>query len=346
VEFLVVALVLIILTAITLPAVTQSRAAAARTHCASNLRNIAIALIAETDRLKRYPACGNFGQDPSTGVTKEHHNWVVDVLPWLDHAEISDQWERNQPRYVASNLALAEGYLAILTCPVDVSISPRTSQRRGDLSYVVNGGIGFTHEISSGVHDCPVDWRYRHLDLNANGTFCPPDDTTDGSPSDRNLFKAMGVFFNESWGWDVSRRHHTTASIVDGLSQTMLASENVRTGYDPTRPDANWSSSFPLHTSFYIGNPCGSAPCTAGSVDYARSNSGENAINSGLTRPEGESPVPNSFHRAGVNMAFCDGRVVFLNETIEGAVYAALASPDGDLLASTPLAQPTVQAPE
>ena len=70
-----------------------------------------------------------------------------------------------------------------------------------------------------------------------------------------------------------------------------------------------------------------------------RCNAGSSKINSGLASAEGTSPVPNSFHDGGVNMAYADGHVTFLSETVNGAVYAALASMRGSRLQKSPLAQ-------
>jgi hypothetical protein len=41
-------------------------------------------------------------------------------------------------------------------------------------------------------------------------------------------------------------------------------------------------------------------------------------------------------------MGYADGHVTFLSETVDAAVYAALASPQGLLLDGTPLAQVVV----
>lgn len=346
VELLIVLVVVTVLAALTLPAITQSRAAAIKAQCSNNMRNVTVSLVAIADQRARYPACGNFGRVNDSGPTLHFHTWVVDVLPWLEQRHISDQWDKDKPRNAPSNVSLVDSHIPVLTCPADISVSKRSESGRGDLSYVVNGGVGFTIERSPGVHDCPVDWHSRSLDLNGNGVTCPLDDALDSPNADRELFKSMGLFFNETWKWDITVRYHTPASVSDGLSQTMLVSENVRTGIDPSDSTSGWSSSSPWLTSFYIGNPCGSSPCTSSTVDYSLSNSGDDAINSGLTKPEGGSPVPNSFHLNGVNMGFCDGRVIFLNQRIEGAVYASLASPDGESLTGTPLAQPSVQPPQ
>jgi type II secretory pathway pseudopilin PulG len=339
---LVVLAILSLLVSLSLPAVTRARATSRRATCLNHLHNIALALVQTTDRQGRYPAAGNFGRDPITRRTREHHSWVVDVLPGLEQGIAAAHWDKDRPIDDPVNQPLTQLSFPVLICPVDISRSDEGD--RGDLSYVVNGGVGFTMEFQRGMHDCFVDPSHQRLDLNGNGVLCPPRDqeaALDGEPTDRRLAFQMGLFFNETWKWDVTERHHRTGTVVDGLTQTLLLAENVRTGYNPADPAASWAHPNPLTTSFYIGNPCRSFDCALG-VDYARCNAGRAQINSGLWSPEGKSPVPNSFHDGGVNVAYGDARVVFTAESLDGAVYAALASPAGLLLDGTPLAQTIV----
>ena len=107
-----------------------------------------------------------------------------------------------------------------------------------DLSYAVNGGIGDTF-FNNGVHDCVADPFYQPLDLNGNGISSAPSEDVDGSPTDREIYFRLGMFFSENWkfagtpGFQGVTRHHTTATIIDEMSNTILLGENVRTGYDP-----------------------------------------------------------------------------------------------------------------
>jgi prepilin-type processing-associated H-X9-DG protein len=281
----------------------------------------------------RFPACGNFGRDQVTGLGLGFHSWVVNVLPWIERNDIGSLWDMNKPASDPSNAALAQYFIAVLACPDDISVV-----HQGDLSYVVNGGVGFTAEIGS-VHDCPISTSEGKMDLNANSITCPVDPKTDGSPSDKEYFFDMGLFFNETWKWDVTVRHYTIAGVMDGMSNTVMLSENVRTGVDPATPGTNWASINPYLTSFYIGYPCTNGNCAQGNVDYNLANSGGAAINSGLTAPEGSSPRPNSFHAGGVHFGFADGRVKFVSQAINGRVYAAICSPRGSRLDKTPLKQ-------
>lgn len=332
VELIVVLAILAMLLSFGAPALSRARQRAKKLECSNNLRNVNFAMIQTADQHGRFPACGKFGR---TGM---HHSWVLDILPYLEQTAVYNQWNQDAGLSYPPNQSLAQRFIPVLACPSDRSVDPEG----GNLSYVVNGGVGFTAQIS-GVHDCPIDPQGRRMDLNGNGQTCIATGVTDGEPSDKDLFFRMGLFFNETYKWDMTVRHHRPDTIFDGLSQTIVLAENVRAGFDPSDPNINnWANSNPYRTSFYIGNPCNNASCTSGAVDYNRCNAGTAAINSGLESEEGASPVPNSFHDGGVYMAFGDGRVQFISEKLDGRVYAALVSPHGTMLDETPLKQGTI----
>lgn len=338
IELLVVMAIISLLAAIAIPAITRARQAARRTQCTNNLRNITLALTNFDTAQGRLPASGNFYDGRAAGGrSAAHHSWAVSILPWVDQQPLADQWDLDKPINDPVNEPLTHSHVPVYTCPVDLSVSPR--KQDGDLSYVVNGGIGFTFRTSGGVGDCAMHPSGPRLDLNGDGSTCagtPADD------EDSTRFKQMGLFFLENWKAGNTNRHHSIADIHDGTSQTMLVTENVRTGYDPENPQSTFASPDPYLCAFYIGIPCRRGDCRAGNVDYTNCNAGGYRINSGLRSEEGRSPVPNSFHDGGVHMAFADGHVAFLSETIDGAVYAALASPQGSLLTGTPLEQPVL----
>ncbi len=343
VELIVVMALIALLVALLLPAIGQSRASARRIECLSRLRNVTMAMLNVVDSTGRFPACGNFTDTPPF---ETRHSWVVDVLPWLDQTNVAISWNKDLSPSDPVNAPLTSLNFPVLNCPSDISVKPSEGTTTyGNLSYVVNGGVGFT-TYYSGVHDCPVDFSGHKLDLDGDGFSCPP---SGGNDADKAIFLRLGLFFNETWKGGVSQRHHTIASVTDGMSNTVILSENVRTGYNPAAGSNPWTSGWAspgsFITSFYIGDPCLDGNCTAGNVDYQRSNAGEAAINSGLRKPEGTSPIPNSFHAGGVNMSFGDGRVQFVSEAIDGSVYAAIVSPQGAGLANGLLKQNPGGAP-
>jgi len=335
-ELIVVMAIIGILVAMAFPALMQARAAARRTQCLNRMRNISFALTQYDQVRGRLPASGNYIHDKNL-KSQRHVSWAVPILPYLDQGNLYDQLDLNRPLLDPANIELDTAYVPAFVCPSDISLSPHSAR---DQSYAVNAGVGYTTRLRSGARDCPVDTRRHPLDLNGDGSACSGDDEFD--ELDRKLFKRMGLFFLETWNTDITKRSYSIADVKDGTTQTMMLAENARTGYDPDDDTTGFADCTPYRSSFFIGNPCLGSDCGAGNVDYQKCNAGDFKINSGLWSAEGSSPVPNSFHEGGVNMAYVDGHVSFLNENVDGGVYAAMASPMGILLEESPLAQKIV----
>ena len=337
IELLVSISIIALLMALILPAVNNAREAARRTQCLNNIRNVALAVLTSTEQQKRFPAAAYWG-GPDKNNPGPHHNWVVDILPWIDRRDLADRWDHDRLLTDIANQKIAETHIRVLVCPSDI-----TADGRGDLSYSVNGGIGES-TVMHGIQDCIVDPFSHVLDLNGNGLVCVSSTDPDGSPSDREIYLRLGLFFNEnrgfrnSPGYQGTVRHHTTASVTDGMSNTLLLGENIRTGYDPYSPGSNWATADSRRTKFYFSHRiCQNNVCSSGSVNFAMANAGEHRINSGVNEAEGESPWLNSFHPGGAVVAFADGRVQLLSQDIDGRVFFNLMTPQGTRLIHTAL---------
>ena len=326
------------LMALLLPAVQQARESGRRNTCANNIRNLGLAMLAHAEAAKRF-TCSGYVHADSTEKTYPAPNWVVPLLPRIERSDIYQRWNRNADLYEPSNQTLANIHIAVLCCPDDPSLT-----QGGDISYAVNAGIGFSAKIG-GIDNCALAPTNGTIDLNGNGVTCPPlNSTADGSPDDRSLLTMLGMFFMESGGPTGTTRHHTPDSVYDGLSNTFMLAENVRAGVDPLWPNTNWATNDPHRTSFYFSpSVCKSLKCSPGNVNYALANDSHGGINASLAQPEG-TPWPSSFHAGdGANFVFADGHLRFISVAIDGAVYAALFSPQGQKLAETELRQGLVE---
>ena len=331
-ELLVVISIMAVLLSLILPAVQNARRASRKVQCANNMRNVSIGMLNLIDSRGRYPAAAYWG-----GTDKRHpgphHNWVVQILPWIDRVDLADRWDLELLSTAPANQAIARTQVAILACPSDDSVSGQ-----GDLSYVLNGGIGES-DFRNGVHDCIVGPFGASLDLNGNGLAGLPLDAPEGNPTDREIYKRVCLFFNENWmftgtpGYQGTSRYHRTATVTDGLSQTLLLTENIKTG---AGPDSNWASCDSRRTKVYFSSEvCRNNTCSMSNVDLAKANSPMRGINKGLAELEGNAPWPSSHHSAGVNAAYADGSVRFLSEDIDGAVYFKLFAPQDSKLYGT-----------
>ncbi len=339
-ELLVVISIIAMLMSLILPAIQTARKSARRIECLNHMHNLAIAMTARTEAHRRYPAAGYWAGRP--GNRYPSHNWCVDLLPYVDRSDLADRWSYEVGYADAPNGQLSMTQVSVFLCPEDDSV-----QGAGDLSYAVNGGIGYSTFLNN-VHDVPVDPFGNAIDLNGNGIIGLSGDQLDGSPSDRELLRHLGLFFMENFGPHRGVvRHHTTASVRDGFSNTLMFLENVRTGRNSAEPDENWATPYAHKSAVFFGpNVCDANICQTGHVDYSKANSGQWKINAGLNEPEGQSPFAASNHPGGVNVAFADGSAKFLSQEVSGAVYAALFSPVSVPLDGLPLEQVVPSANE
>lgn len=312
-EVLVALSIVGMLAALLLPAVQQARETARRNDCANNIRNVAFAVQGEMNAKRRLPASGNF----STSGTP-FHDWVVEILPYIERSDISKLWRFDQPSNQPPNSPLALTHIKVLTCPNDNLTSDPAS-----LNYLANGGFGWTMPV-----DCPSvgsgSSNIQPFDYNGNGVTCPQNAAQDNSPlgTDRELYFKTGLFFPENWpnGSGVER-FHTPDSILDGLSNTIMLAECLSTA-DPLQ---GWANPYPWRTCFFLSaGVCQNNQCSPGNVDW---------------RQARDSAAPSSWHPSGVNVVFCDGHLRFLDDSIDAALYAWLMTPQGSKIQG-PLAQP------
>jgi len=128
IELLVVIAIIAVLVAIILPAVQYARAAARRTTCQNNLKQIGLAFHNHASTYdERLPRLGipKFKSHPL-----ERYSWAVTILPFIEEESIYNEMEAN-PTDPAPEVNI-ETY----QCPDDITTASNPAQ----LSYVVNTG--------------------------------------------------------------------------------------------------------------------------------------------------------------------------------------------------------------
>ena len=346
IELLVVISIIAVLTALLLPAIQNVRASSRRVECLNHMRQVGLALhaFAAKDSRHQFPPYGTWGDyknnsgvwQPGGFFGRQLKNWVVDILGELDRQDIFDRWDHTREHDSAydgadglSNRDLIQLYtLDVLTCPDD-----DTAQGiPGTLSYVVNVGyanIDGSLSTSSGWGSTNYhNFNDPDLDLNVNGSVNDVDD--------QEIFRRSGVMWrmvldrsgdgnptkpcpNGSYGPD---------NIYDGLSNTILVTENVNAGEKQL-----WGDPDPRNCAFVF--PIDPDTSAWDSSSYFRSAPLDpthpyGVINGARGGPEGERPFPNSNHSGSINVVFCDGAMGTLSEDIDLNVYARLITPEGD----------------
>lgn len=353
IELLVVISIIAVLMSLILPAIQSARAAARRTQCLNRVRNLTVGLTSYTSRsasaqLPAYGTWGDYIHDSTdtwtaTSNPAQLKSWVVDILPYIDRADMADRWQKDRKHdstnklHDISNLQLIKEYnMEVLTCPDD-----QTSVGvPGGLTYVVNAGyasVRFKSSSTTGHAALAGSWgaarQQSHIELLIDWDQDGDNAGQDDDPEDIILNHRTGLMWPATLNRSnaggnptpLTNASHTMNSIYDGTGNTMMLTENVNAG-----GSQHWGDPDPRYTTFVY--PVDHTGGGLGVDEFYRTvpmdpNVPDGMINAARTGPNGERPFPNSNHTGGINVGFCDGSARFISEDISLQVYAQLISP-------------------
>jgi prepilin-type processing-associated H-X9-DG protein/prepilin-type N-terminal cleavage/methylation domain-containing protein len=341
VELLVVIAIIGTLVALLLPAVQAARGAARNNTCKNNLKQLSLAFANYDTTKSKLPGYVNALVNPNNRTVGRRASWAVMIFPFIEENPLWDQWSQrfDQPPGAPS--------IGSLLCPSD----PAEITGQPSLSYVVNSGWAHSdpHRGSPPPAIAPTEPGQEYP---GDGVFF------DNSQNASILVHAPGNLDVR----DNDPRHYPaiTSSLAyiqsnDGTSKTLMVSENIHTWYwaydaDPATPGYEYGASPDKDNS-----PTEDAKHAFGFV-WSNSGARVERIN-GDNNFDQISPIlppvsmlhyasigpidgphdvvtstwesygfPSSRHSGGVNAAFCDGHVVFLDESIDPGIYAMLMS--------------------
>ena len=339
IELLVVISIIATLMALILPAIQQARAAARRTECQNNMKNIALAAHNFASSKKgALPPLGVYGPDSATSpvVINPLHSWVVKLLPFMDSRAVYDRWQLDQGWNSAANAAVNRTYLKVLACPDDET----AVNVGGGLSYVANHGY-LLETLNDNI------WVEPGLDWNGNSSVSIAT-AADLDPVDSDAHRDSGVFW-----MDISKVPYANAvgntraraqqknsigieGAYDGGGQSIMFTENTWAG-----GETSWASPVWTNVGFVLSLSTASGQSYANPLWTTTPAPGKTApktlINQAPAGPEASltsldtklSASPNSGHTGGVNVAWVGGSVGFISQDIDSGVYARLVSPAG-----------------
>jgi prepilin-type N-terminal cleavage/methylation domain-containing protein len=307
IELLVVIAIIAILVGLLLPAVQKVREAAARTQCANNLKQLAL-------------ACHNYhdvmGFLPPARVARDAYaTWPVLVMPYVEQQTLYRQWDITQG-FSVQNQTARESTVKTFFCPGRRApmVSP-ASQNTGP-----NGGLAGAcgdYACCTGDGNHPNTYKANGAMLNGNVTDPGgrgPQAGDDGIDQPNNNPPALPLIpIKQFVGYT------NFQSIRDGTSNTFLLGEkHVRFGHFGEVGDGD--------QAYYSGYNYSSAERVAGSNYPLARSPNDNSSN--------RDDMFGGPHTGVVMFAFCDGRVVGVRISISTTTLALLANRnDGQVVA-------------
>ena len=286
-ELLVVAGIIAILMALLLVAVFKVRAMANRVQCASNLRQLAMAVHAYHTTQGRLPY-SQVGGDFGWGADSYGWSFWARLLPYVEQENLYTRGQIDTKTLRQSGIA--DVAIRLFRCPADPKYQTETMTDRGNLDGFVAGltnykgvsGANWGEDASQGMQ-IPTDWR----NVGTNGSY-------DG------LQQGDGIFYRTDY-----QRPLRWSDIGNRLSSTFLLGEDLP-------GECLWVS------WAYANKPFG----TCAIPPNARRPDGTEYPLWDWYNRQGF----RSGHSGGVQFANADGSVQFIANAIDLSVYRARAT--------------------
>jgi prepilin-type N-terminal cleavage/methylation domain-containing protein/prepilin-type processing-associated H-X9-DG protein len=303
VELLVVIAIVASLVGMLLPAVQSARESARKSGCGLNLRQLALAILTHESSRRRLPAGyvtepGRSPVDPVSLDRPPGTGWGMLIAPYLEEAALADRYRPTAGIGIGAieNRAVVAESPAIFRCPSDGG--PRTPFAVLDEAagpHASGAVLGRSSYVANAGHAEP--W---------------------GEPVESWEGLANGPLYRNSW-LKLSR-------ISDGLSKTVVLGEHTQ-----RLSQKAWAGTAPgaaSHPSEAFVTSVGSEPDGAATLLLVHSGPADSEAE--VIHPPND-PVAHvcqmfSDHPGGCNVAFGDGAVRFVAESINLDVWAAVSS--------------------
>jgi prepilin-type N-terminal cleavage/methylation domain-containing protein/prepilin-type processing-associated H-X9-DG protein len=295
VELLVVIAIIGVLIGLLLPAIQAARESARRLQCANNLKQVGLALQNHVAIKKAFPS-GVF-----QGCYQcEPWSWQALILPYMEGMTLNHLLVfPNQPTHIPNADATLSGPTQIVVRDFLCPSTSKIDAARGD-DYRIN-------DYNHNNHWDPGEG----LGVTDYGGIQGPDAAVTNPVSTVPYGYNRGVLLNIGGTIKTQPGIHVAPpvspkQITDGLSKTMLVSEQTGRGYDPDKGIlrgawADGNSVFPVEKQI-----------NADTADVAWT---QNEI--------------HAEHKGGANGLHCDGSVHFFGENMDAVILWSLCSRDG-----------------
>jgi prepilin-type N-terminal cleavage/methylation domain-containing protein/prepilin-type processing-associated H-X9-DG protein len=309
IELLVVIAIIAVLIALLLPAVQAAREAARRAQCTNNLKQLGLAMANYESANGSFPMAFFWqwcsAQDTCANSIGNGYGPLVALLPYYEQGALWNAYNSSVEAFGCQNATVDGTGVGTIWCPSDGSIQ------------------GYRNTYTGGIYDsiphpmCYTNYRGNWGYWTGSPTGSDNAGTADTPHRIRALNSFNGVILPNGYGGageallptrkGVSRAPARIASVIDGTSNTAAFSEiahGLLSVSDGSFNCWNWWTSGNLGDStyahFYPINVQKKA------ANFAGNDQAGAFVNSA-----------SSFHPGGVNVAFVDGSVRFIKDSID-----------------------------
>jgi prepilin-type N-terminal cleavage/methylation domain-containing protein len=295
VELLVVIAIIGILIALLLPAVQAARAAARRSSCQNNLKQIGLGLHNYHDTRNAFPY-GEYTPGNCCG-TQSFSNWAIAILPFIEQGTLHDRYDHSQRNEHANNRFVRESNVDSYNCAEDGNAG------RDDVRPASGPGSGLMYRMSS----------YRCVGGKTDGRGWWDNNQASAANMPRNwrgILHSNGRMSNGR-----AELGPETMAIPDGLSNTLMVGEFHTRSQE--RRGTFWAYSYTSYNSSDV--TVGQPRTLISDYDQCVSIGGAGGSNS-CKRGWG------AFHPGGViQFALGDGSVQVIRRNVDMTVLANMA---------------------
>ncbi|MBC7816890.1 MAG: DUF1559 domain-containing protein [Planctomycetaceae bacterium] len=296
IELLVVIAIIAVLIALLLPAVQSARGAAAKAQCQSNQKQIGLALHNFHETNNVFPASGWTMVGPGNPAGK-FVGWRPLILPYIEQANLKKLYDFNLNWWEGTNPVTAAVPVMAFQCPSTPSRAVTTAVAKAPRPAMVfsNPVAPTDYEAIMGVHPASINPHLPTALYNATNRF--------SIMSRNSTFRFR----------DVRDGTSSTIAVVECAARPKVyrgQAENSTLSNDQGICWADSEGPFSFDGARADGAAEGCGP--AGGCTRAMNGRNDNE--------------PYSFHSGGANFLFVDGRVKFVNQSINLGVFAAMCT--------------------
>jgi prepilin-type N-terminal cleavage/methylation domain-containing protein/prepilin-type processing-associated H-X9-DG protein len=306
IEMLVVIAIIGVLVSLLLPAVQKVREAASRMRCANNLRQLALACHHYRDNTHFFPS-GHYGDYDHPNAwdgalqNSSSWSWMAFILPYLEQGNVTVQGKIPDVHLDQSSATgtKIQGFL----CPSDTAVNLPPQPENSH--YMRTGiAVGLTnYKGVMGSNFCYGPWY--NPGTNGNNCEC--------------WWQGDGLLYPMVW-----ENPKRLGDIVDGASNTLMIGEDA---YDAAEAGLGfYGQGFAWAHSVETTHTCAIPPNNTRGLN-------------GQPLPPADWQELNGFksrHPGGLQFAYVDGSVHFLNESIALGLYRALGTIAGREVVTAP----------